>query len=83
MAFNQVEIRVGEQGRVVIPADIRRVMNLEAGSTLIARVEADHLILEKRELVLRRLQSRFAAIPAEVNLADELIAERRLAASNE
>lgn len=83
MAHTQAEVRVGEQGRVVIPAEIRRVLNLEVGSALIARVEADHLILEKRESVLNRLQSRFAAIPVEVNLAGELIAERRAEALSE
>lgn len=83
MTLNQAQIRVGEQGRVVIPAEIRRALNLEVGSALIARVEADHLILEKQESVLNRVQSRFAAIPAEVNLADELIAQRRIEALSE
>lgn len=83
MALNQAEIRVGEQGRVVIPAEIRRALHLEVGSALIARVEADHLVLEKRESVLNRVQSRFAVIPADVNLADELITERRTEALSE
>lgn len=83
MALTQAEIRVGEQGRVVIPAEIRRVMNIEVGSALVARVEADRLILEKRESVLKRLQSRFASIPPEVSVVEELIAERRTEALNE
>jgi hypothetical protein len=37
----------------------------------------DALGLQKRETVLRRLLQRFAHIPAEVSLAEELIAERR------
>lgn len=37
----------------------------------------DALILERREAVIRRLQGRFANIPAEVSLVDELIEERR------
>jgi bifunctional DNA-binding transcriptional regulator/antitoxin component of YhaV-PrlF toxin-antitoxin module len=52
-------------------------MGLEPGDTLIARVENDGLVLEKRETILRRLRARFAHIPADVSLVDELIAERR------
>jgi AbrB family looped-hinge helix DNA binding protein len=83
MALSQAEIRVGEQGRIVIPADIRRALAISIGSTLVARIDQDRLILEKREVVLRRLQSRFAKIPTGVSLADELISERRVEAANE
>ena len=41
------------------------------------------LVLEKREVVLRRLRQRFAHIPAEVSLADELISERRAESGRE
>jgi antitoxin PrlF len=83
MASSQHELRVGEQGRIVIPVEIRRALSIDIGSTLIARVEKDKLILEKRDAVLQRLQSRFKKIPAGVSLADELIAERRAEAAHE
>jgi antitoxin PrlF len=83
MASFQSELRVGEQGRIVIPVEIRRVLSIDIGSTLIARVEKDKIILEKRDAVLQRLQSRFKKIPAGVSLADELIAERRAEAAHE
>lgn len=73
----QTEVRVGPQGRVVIPAEIRRILGLKTGAALIARIENGRLVLEKRENILVRLRSRFAQIPKEVSLADELIAERR------
>lgn len=79
----QTEVRVGPQGRVVIPAEIRRILGLEPGATLIARIEDGRLVLEKRENILARLRSRFAQIPPEVSLADELIAERRESARRE
>ncbi|HEY9693741.1 MAG TPA: AbrB/MazE/SpoVT family DNA-binding domain-containing protein [Oculatellaceae cyanobacterium] len=72
----QTEVRVGPQGRVVIPAEIRRVLGLEIGAMLIARIEDGRLVLEKRENILARLRSRFAQIPKEVSLAEQLIAER-------
>jgi len=81
--IEQTEVRVGPQGRVVIPAQIRRILGLESGSTLIARIEEGRLVLEKQENILQRLRSRFAHIPSEVSLADELIAERRETARRE
>jgi AbrB family looped-hinge helix DNA binding protein len=83
MPLSNIEIRVGEQGRIVIPADIRRELSIDSGSTLVARIENDRLILEKPDAVLKRLQDRFKKIPKGVSLADELIAERRAEAKNE
>lgn len=76
-------IRIGPQGRVVIPAAVRRQMGLEPGETLMAKIEEGRLVLEKRENVLRRLRARFAGLPEGVSLADELIAERRTEAARE
>jgi AbrB family looped-hinge helix DNA binding protein len=83
MALPQAEIRVGEQGRIVIPANIRREMSIEIGSTLVARIENDMLIFEKPDTVIKRLQARFKKIPKGVSLAEELIAERRAEAIHE
>ncbi len=62
---------------MVIPASIRKALDLPPGDTLMARVEEGRLLLEKRERILGRLKARFAAIPPKVSLSDELIAERR------
>ena len=51
-----VEVSLGRQGRLVIPAPLRRALELEEGD---------------------RLKARFAQVPVECALADELIAERR------
>jgi AbrB family looped-hinge helix DNA binding protein len=83
MALPQAEIRVGEQGRIVIPANIRREMSIDIGSTLVARIENDMLILEKPDTVIKRLQARFKKIPKGVSLAEELIAERRAESAHE
>lgn len=71
------KVPVGPQGRLVIPSEIRRQLEISPGDVLIAVVEDGRLVLEKRESVLRRLRQRFAHIPAGVSLADELIAQRR------
>lgn len=72
-----VEVSLGRQGRVVIPAALRRSLGLEEGDRLVARQEAGRLVLEKPDQIKQRLRARFAQVPAERNLVDELIAERR------
>jgi antitoxin PrlF len=72
-----IMLRLGEQGRMVIPVELRKELGLEVGTELVATVEGDRLILETRKAVLSKLKSLFAVVPSDVNLADELIAERR------
>lgn len=76
-------IRIGPQGRAVIPAHLRRQLDLQPGDTVAVRVEAGRLVLERREDVLERLQRRFDAVPRGRSLAKELLAERRREARNE
>lgn len=75
--MEKTSITIGPQGRMVIPSEIRRELGLSPGDTLLAVVEDQRLVLEKREAVLHRLRQRFAVVPAEVSLSEELIAERR------
>ena len=74
---NSNAVRVGPQGRIVIPAHIRRSLRIGPGKEVLIRVEDGRLVLETRERVLERVQSWFAQVPPEVSLVDELIAERR------
>lgn len=73
----QIEVQVGRQGRLVIPAALRRALGLAEGDTLLVRLENERLVLEKRSTIQQRLKARFAAVPPEISLVDELIAERR------
>ena len=61
----------------MIPAAARNALGLRPGDVLSIRVEADHLVLEHRAAVLKRLRERFARVPVTVSLADELLAERK------
>ncbi len=77
-------VRVGPQGRMVIPAQLREELHVEPGEVLVARVEDGRLVLESRDAILRRLRAEFArAVPKGVSLAGELIAERRAEAARE
>ena len=77
------EIQLGAQGRVVIPAKLRKALGFKPGDRLIVRQEEDRLVIEKADAIERRLRTLFAHIPAEISLADELIAERREEAKHE
>jgi AbrB family looped-hinge helix DNA binding protein len=77
------KVTVGPQGRLVIPAELRREMSISSGDVLLAAVEGQRLVLEKREAVLERVKRRFSHIPPEVSLSEELIAERRAEARRE
>jgi AbrB family looped-hinge helix DNA binding protein len=76
-------VTIGPQGRLVVPASLRRQLGLEPGDRLIARVEDGRLVLEPRSAVLARVRQMFAHVPPEVSLVDELIAERRAEAARE
>jgi AbrB family looped-hinge helix DNA binding protein len=78
-----VEVHLGRQGRLVIPAVLRRSLGFEEGDALVAREEGGRLVLEKPEMIKQRLRARFAVVPSDRSLVDELIAERRAEAERE
>lgn len=80
---NYSEVHLGSQGRLVIPASLRRQLNFAEGDTLVARYEEGRLILEKQETIKQRLKARFSQLPEGISLADELIAQRREEAKRE
>lgn len=77
------DIQLGAQGRVVIPARLRRQLKLEPGDHLVARREGGCIVLEPRAAIAARLLARFASVPADVSLVDEVLAERRAEAKRE
>jgi AbrB family looped-hinge helix DNA binding protein len=68
---------MGPQGRIVVPAELRRELGLDEGSTLNATTRGGRLILEPRSVVLDRMRMRFAGSPRSTSLSHELIDDRR------
>lgn len=84
MAMSQsVRVSLGKQGRLVIPAQMRRSLGLQEGDQLIARAESGKIVIEKPEVIEQRLKARLAHIPKERSIVDEFIAERHEAAKQE
>ncbi|MGH2681402.1 MAG: AbrB/MazE/SpoVT family DNA-binding domain-containing protein [Actinomycetota bacterium] len=76
MAATRIPVRLGPQGRLVVPVELRRELGLEEGAEMAIRSDGRRLILEPRSEVLRRLRRRFAEVPDGISLAEELAADR-------
>ena len=78
-------LEVSPQGRIVIPAAIRKQLGIESGATLVATVMDGKLVLETQDQLLKNFYDRFAKARMKPDLAvsDELISERRRAAAHE
>jgi AbrB family looped-hinge helix DNA binding protein len=74
-------VTVGPKGRVVIPAPIRRALQIGEGSELVAMVDGGAVVLMSRSVAKARLRGMFASV--RTSLADELIADRRRDARDE
>jgi AbrB family looped-hinge helix DNA binding protein len=65
-------------GKVVLPAALRRELDMKEGDTVSFRVEGGAISVMTPESALRQLQDYVRSLaPPEVSFVDELIAERR------
>lgn len=77
-------IPLQENGRMILPADIRRALNLKKGDKVIIDTKGDHIELTTAQRERRRAQMLFRSfIPAGEQLVDEMIDERRAEAREE
>jgi AbrB family looped-hinge helix DNA binding protein len=83
-AMHVEHARLGEDGRLVIPAALRKELGLHPGDTLVIESDGDSLLVRGYDRVLREVQDSLAAcrVPG-ADLADELIADRRAEAEAE
>ncbi len=76
--------RINDNGRIVIPARIRRDMGLRPGDVVVMSLEEGVLRIESQLARIRRIQEEFMPFANSAVLAsDELITERREESSRE
>lgn len=78
-----VRLRLGPQGRVVVPAHFRRALGLEVGDPLVASIEDGRIVLAPRAASRSRLLARFPTSPGAPSVVDELLEQRRADARRE
>ena len=78
------KLRIGEDGRLVVPLEMRAAMLIDKTGVITARVVDGELRVLTPKAALRSLQRMVQeASPGGVSMADELIAERRAEARRE
>jgi AbrB family looped-hinge helix DNA binding protein len=80
----QVRVKIGPGGRIVIPAAYRQALEVKEGDEIVLRLEDGELRLISPALAIRRAQEIVRRhVPEGVRLSDELIAERRAEAERD
>lgn len=70
--------RIGEAGRLVIPAEFRERLGLVPGSEVVLRLDDAGLHLQSRQQAIAHAQALVRRhVPAERDLVTELLADRR------
>jgi AbrB family looped-hinge helix DNA binding protein len=70
---------MGDRGRLVIPAEVRKAAGIDEGTKLVLLPTDGGLVLMTREQLRQRVRDDLAG----ADLVDELLAERRRAAAAE
>ena len=80
----ETRTRINENGRMVIPASVRKALGINPGDEVVLRLEEDGLLITTLRHRIERAQRLVRKyVNPGVSLADELIAERRAAARKE
>lgn len=77
-AMPQMKLKLEVNGRVLLPAEVRRQLGVTAGDTLLAESDENGLRIWTADIALRRAQSLVSELVSkDRSLVDELFAERR------
>ncbi len=78
-----ITVKLGQNGRMIIPAEIRHGLNLKEGDELLITTDNKRLILETEEALLERLYLAVGESTEGELISEELLRERREEAKRE
>ncbi|HEX8712412.1 MAG TPA: AbrB/MazE/SpoVT family DNA-binding domain-containing protein [Terracidiphilus sp.] len=82
--MTEARMKLNENGRVVIPSEIRVALGIQAGDELVMRIEEDELRITTLKRRIEQAQNQVARYKKHGrSLVDELIELRRQAARHE
>ncbi|MCJ2005536.1 AbrB/MazE/SpoVT family DNA-binding domain-containing protein [Methylobacterium sp. J-092] len=77
-------VKIIDGGKLIIPAAFRRKLGIDTGDTVVLELGEDGLHVRSLSSAVRLAQEIVREfVPNEVDLADELVAERRIEAERE
>ncbi|MDQ6423125.1 AbrB/MazE/SpoVT family DNA-binding domain-containing protein [Paenibacillus sp. LHD-117] len=76
--MHQIPVKLGEGGRVVIPADVRKALGIEVGDELMLHMENGKIILMTRKQAIQYVQEQMSQYQiGDRVLSEELLEERK------
>ena len=77
-------VKIIDGGKLIIPAAFRRKLGIDTGDTVVLELGEDGLYVRSLSSAVRLAQEIVREfVPDDVDLADELVAERRIEAERE
>jgi bifunctional DNA-binding transcriptional regulator/antitoxin component of YhaV-PrlF toxin-antitoxin module len=76
-------VKMGTNGRFVLPVEVRRALGVADGGTLVVRLVDDEVRLSTPAAAVRRAQRAVRPYLQGRSLSDELLADRRAEAAGE
>ncbi len=82
--MDNIKTKLGQGGRIVLPAEFREALGVKTGDELILSLKDDEVRVFTRRAAIKRAQGMLRRyIPEGRSLVDELIQERRAEAAKE
>ncbi len=78
-----ITVKLGQNGRMIIPSEIRHSLKLKEGDKLLVTLDNNCLIRETEEALLERLYQAMGEPPTGELVSEELLRERREEARRE
>jgi AbrB family looped-hinge helix DNA binding protein len=76
-------VRINEQGRLVIPSEIRAAAGIKPGSEVILETSGGEVRIRSVDAAVARVQEKYKRLAAGRRVVDEFLAQRRDEAKRE